>query len=175
MNDKKKKKKKKQSFHTTQDSHTLQGTLEITRSGIGYVVIAGGKGDVLVRPHDFNTALNGDEVTVKVIKENTTTGKKEGRIVNVIERKQTEFIGRLQVSQRFAFVKPDSDKPMPDIYVSLDNITGAVDRDKVSVQLIKWEKGSRKPEGKVTAIGLTPRLVFLAGTVVATMVAVLLR
>ena len=152
MNDKKKKKKKKQSYPAAHDGHTLQGVLEITRSGIGYVVIADGKGDVLVRPHDFNTALNGDEVVVKVVKENATTGKKEGRVVKVLERKQTEFIGRLQVSNHFAFVKPDSDKPMPDIYVSLDNLNGAVDRDKVSVQLIKWDKDSRKPEGKVTAI-----------------------
>ncbi len=148
----KKKKKKKQSYHTIHDDNSLQGILEITRSGIGYVVIADGKGDVLVRPHDFNTALNGDEVTVKVVKENVATGKKEGRIVKVLERKQTEFIGKLQMNKHFAFVIPDSDKPMPDIYVSLDNVNGAVDRDKVSVQLIKWEQGSRKPEGKVTAI-----------------------
>ena len=152
MSDKKKKNKKKQSYHSVHDDHTLQGLLEITRSGIGYVVIADGKGDVLVRPHDFNTALNGDEVTVKVVKQNADTGKKEGRIVKVLERKQTEFIGKLQMNKHFAFVVPDSDKPMPDIYVSLDNINGAVDRDKVSVQLIKWEPGSRKPEGKVTAI-----------------------
>ncbi len=152
MSDKKKKKNNKQPYHSTHDDHTLQGVLEVTRSGIGYVVIAGGKGDVLVRPHDFNTALHGDEVIVKVVKQNTTTGKKEGRIIKVLERKQTEFIGRLQMNKHFAFVKPDSDKPMPDIYVSLDNINGAVDRDKVSVRLIMWEKESRKPEGKVTAV-----------------------
>lgn len=148
----KKKNKKKSSYHPIHDGHTLQGLLEITRSGIGYVVVADGKGDVLVRPHDFNTALNGDEVVVKVIKENTVTGKKEGRIAKVLERKQTEFIGRLQVSQRFAFVKIDSDRPMPDIYISLDNINGAVNSDKVAVQLIRWDKDSRKPEGKVTAV-----------------------
>ncbi len=149
---KKKKKKQKQTHHSTGEAHTLQGILEVTRSGIGYVIIADGKGDVLVRPHDFNTALNGDEVTVKVVKQNLETGKKEGRIVKVLVRKQTEFIGRLQMSKHFAFVKADSNKPMPDIYISPDNINGAVDKDKVSVQLIKWEKDSRKPEGKVTAI-----------------------
>lgn len=38
----------------------LQGSLEITRSGIGYVLIEDKSGDVLVRPGDFNTALNGN-------------------------------------------------------------------------------------------------------------------
>src|SRR3954454_6683545 len=153
MRDKKKKKKgQSHKYHHNPDGHTLNGTLEVTRSGIGYVVIADGSGDILVRPYDFNTALNGDTVRVKVIKENPITRKKEGRIAEVLERKQTEFIGKLQMGKRFAFVVPDSDKPMPDLYIAFDNINNAKDGDKVSVRLTKWDKGERKPEGEVTAI-----------------------
>jgi ribonuclease R len=43
----------------------VRGKLEITRSGIGYVVTGEEGGDVLVRPNDFNTALNGDTVRVQ--------------------------------------------------------------------------------------------------------------
>src|SRR3954469_4003119 len=101
MRDKKKKKKKGQSHkhHHHTDGQLLKGNLEVTRSGIGYVVIADGSGDILVRPYDFNTALNGDTVQVKVIKENPITRKKEGRIVEVVERKQTEFVGTLQMGK----------------------------------------------------------------------------
>jgi len=148
----KKKKNKQQSHKYHADGHLLKGTLEVTRSGIGYVVISDGSGDVLVRPYDFNTALNGDTVRVKVVKENPITRKKEGRISEVIERKQTEFIGTLQMGKRFAFVVPDSDKPMPDMYIAFDNINEAKDGDKVSVRLTKWDKGERKPEAVVTAI-----------------------
>src|SRR3954464_5613004 len=153
MRDKKKKKKgQSHKYHHNPDGHTLKGTLEVTRSGIGYVIIADGSGDILVRPYDFNTALNGDTVRVKVIKENPITSKKEGRIAEVIERKQTEFIGTLQMGKRFAFVVPDSDKPMPDMYIAFDNINGAKDGDKVSVRLTKWERGERKPEAEVTSV-----------------------
>jgi len=93
MRDKKKKKKKGQPHKHHTDGHLLKGTLEVTRSGIGYVVIADGSGDILVRPYDFNTALNGDIVQVKVIKENPITRKKEGRIAEVVERKQTNLLG----------------------------------------------------------------------------------
>src|SRR6478609_6843471 len=128
MRDKKKNKKKGQSHkHHHTDGLTINGTLEVTRTGIGYVVIADGSGDILVRPYDFNTALNGDTVRVKVVKENPITRKKEGRIAEVIERKQTEFIGTLQMGKRFAFVVPDSDKPMPDLYIAFDSINGAKD------------------------------------------------
>ncbi|TKK71812.1 ribonuclease R [Ilyomonas limi] len=151
MRDKKKKKKHPSHKHHP-DGHLLKGTLEVTRSGIGYVVIADGSGDVLVRPYDFNTALNGDTVQVKVVKENPITHKKEGRIAEIVERKQTEFIGTLQMGKRFAFVVPDSDRPMPDMYIAFENINEAKDGDKVSVRLTKWEKGERKPEAEVTAI-----------------------
>ncbi|MEO8174300.1 MAG: ribonuclease R, partial [Sediminibacterium sp.] len=74
---------------------TLKGKLEVTRSGMGYVIVENVEGDVLVRPGDFNTALNGDTVRVKVVRENMRTGKKEGKVTEVVVRKQTEFIGHL--------------------------------------------------------------------------------
>src|SRR3954469_16112970 len=109
------------------DQELRKGKLEITRSGIGYVVTSGDEEDVLVRPNDFNTALNGDTVRVKIVKESGRSGKREGRITEVVSRKQMDFIGRLQVSANFAFFIPDTDKPMPDIYIPLDKLNEAKD------------------------------------------------
>ena len=146
-------KKSKQKHKSKASSQRiLKGTLEITRSGMGYVVIADGSGDVLVRPGDFNTALHGDTVNVKVIKENLVTSKKEGRITEVLDRKQTEFIGTLQLSTNFAFFICDSDKPMPDIFIPLGQLHGAKNKDRVAVRLVKWDKGDKKPVGEVTAV-----------------------
>ncbi len=44
----------------------VKGTLEITRSGMGYVIVEGREKDLLVRPQDFNKAMDGDIVRVKV-------------------------------------------------------------------------------------------------------------
>ena len=79
---KKKNKTTKHTHHIT----TVKGTLEITRSGIGYVLIEDKSGDVLVRPGDFNTALNGDVVRVRIVKENLASKRKEGRITEVVTR-----------------------------------------------------------------------------------------
>ena len=131
---------------------TRRGKLEVTRSGIGYVIVSGDVGDVLVRPNDFNTGLNGDTVRVKVTKENERTGKMEGKITEVVSRKQTDFIGHLQVSTNFAFFIPDSDKPMPDIYIPFDKLKGAVNKDRVIAKLTKWESANKKPEGEVVQV-----------------------
>jgi ribonuclease R len=129
----------------------VKGTLEITRSGMGYVIVEGRENDLLIRPQDFNKAMDGDLVKVKV--KDTHRGKHvEGVIEEVLERKQTEFIGDINVSESFAFFIPASQKPLPDFYVSLKNLNGAKDKDRVVVKFLNWEKGAKKPEGEVVTV-----------------------
>ncbi len=134
------------------EAGATKGVLEITRSGVGYVVVDEEGGDVLVRPNDFNTALNGDTVRVKVLKENLRSGKKEGRITEVVSRKQSEFIGHVQVSSNYAFFIPDTGKPMPDLYIPLDKLNNAKDKDRVLAKITKWDSANKKPEGVVVQV-----------------------
>src|SRR5689334_22928142 len=121
-------KKEKHSRGKRHETGEAKGVLEITRSGVGYVVVDEEGGDILVRPNDFNTALNGDTVKVKVLKENLRSGKKEGKITEVLSRKQIEFIGHVQVSANFAFFIPDTASPMPDFYIPLEKLNDAKDK-----------------------------------------------
>lgn len=146
------KKKGKHKHKSHDDHHALKGTLDITRSGIGYVVIEEGTGDVMVRPGNFNTALHGDTVRVKVTKENFATGRREGRVTDVLARRQTEFVGTLQLATNFGFFIADTDKPMPDLYIPLEHVNGAKNKDKVIARLIKWEKDDKKPIGEVVSV-----------------------
>ncbi len=145
-------KKDKPSREKKHEADVTKGTLDITRSGIGYVVVSGDGGDVLVRPNDFNTALNGDIVRVKVLKENGRTGRKEGKITEVVTRKQSEFTGHIQLSANYAFFIPDTDKPMPDLYIPLDKLNGAKDKDRVLAKITNWNSSNKKPEGEVVQV-----------------------
>jgi ribonuclease R len=142
------KKKKSTAQH---NAHTYTGRLEITRSGIGYIVAEALHKDVLVRPSDFNQALHGDLVQVKVTRENPRNGRMEGRITTIVERKQTEFIGRLQMGKGFAFFIADADRPMPDIFIPINKLNGAADKDRVIVKMTDWEK-DKKPVGEVVSL-----------------------
>lgn len=129
----------------------IKGTLDITRSGIGYVIVEGVDKDIFIRPHDFNTAFDGDTVTV-IINESARGKRIEGRVDEVLKRKQTEFLGNIQVNNNFGFFTPDTKKPMPDFYVSLKKLNGAKDNDRVVVRLLSWDKGEKKPEGEVVSV-----------------------
>ncbi len=152
MSKKTSKQKKQKQKQKTVTAQLLKGKLEVTRSGMGYVVIDNGSGDVLVRPGDFINALNGDVVRVKVVRENGRTGKKEGKITEVVSRRQTEFIGHIQLSTNFAFFVPDTDKPMPDLFIPLSALNGAKNKDRVVARLVKWDKEDKKPVGEVVNV-----------------------
>ncbi|HEY4286048.1 MAG TPA: ribonuclease R [Puia sp.] len=147
MKDKKKKKKK----NTTDTADLYKGRLDVTRSGMGFVIVEGRDQDILVRPSDFNTALHGDTVQVKVVNNSARSGRWQGEVVEVVERKQMEFLGRIEISQSFAFFIAETDKPMPDIYVPLSALNGAVNQDKVIVRIVEWER-NKKPQGQVVQV-----------------------
>ncbi|MBN9381717.1 MAG: ribonuclease R [Chitinophagaceae bacterium] len=144
----KKKKKKKAS---EQSHNLLTGRLDVTRSGMGFVIIEGREQDVLVRPSDFNTALHGDTVRVRVTGSPNRSGRQQGEVVEVVDRKQMEFLGHIELSQSFAFFIAETDKPMPDIYIPLSRLNGAVNNDRVIVRIVEWEK-NKKPQGEVIQI-----------------------
>src|SRR2546429_6729110 len=86
----------------------LTGVLDIARSGVGYVIVEGIEKDILIKPHDINKAFHGDTVRVKV--KEAHGNRVEGSIDEIVERKQTEFIGNIEVSENFAFFRPDTQK-----------------------------------------------------------------
>src|SRR2546423_3347552 len=142
-NDKKPGKKRSRNFNE------YKGVIEITRSGMGFVVVNGLETDILVRPNDFNTALHGDTVRVEVNPERS--GKRmQGAVIEVIERKQTDFVGRLEMNKGYAFVVPEGDKRMPDIFIPQSGFNGAQDNDRVVVRIKEWDKDVKKrPVGEI--------------------------
>jgi len=141
---------KKKQKNNSQGPAALKGTLDITRSGMGFVIVPDLETDILIRPNDFNTGLHGDTVRVRIKQGNGR--RMQGEVVEVLERKRTEFIGRFDMNKGFGFFTADSDKPMPDIYIPQQNIHDAKDGDKVIVRLLQWENKDKRPVGEVVSI-----------------------
>lgn len=135
----------------TEDKSVYAGVLDITRSGVGYVIVEGKNKDVLVRPGDFNGALHGDTVKVKVTSVSLQSQKMQGKIVQVLHRKQSEFVGKLFLSNNQATFSADTERPMPDVIIPFDHLNGADHGDRVIVSITQWDAG-KKPFGKVVSL-----------------------
>lgn len=145
-------KKQKAGSKKSSQVKLLKGKLDISRSGMGFVVVEDLEKDILVRPNDFGKAFHGDTVRVQIATGGSSAKRAEGKVVDVVERKQSVFVGHVRVSKTFAFFEVAGDKPIPDFYIATDKLNGAVDGDKVVVKLLRWDKDDKKPQGEVVSV-----------------------
>lgn len=119
---------------------------------MGYVIAEDGEGDIMVRPADFNKAFHGDKVRVQVKRPAFRDRKREGAVVEVVSRKQTDFIGTLRGHAGRWFFLPDSEKPLPHFELDEDPPVEVDEEGKVIVRFVSWDKGQRRPTGKFVDI-----------------------
>ncbi len=131
---------------------TVKGRLDISRSGMGFVIVEGEETDILVKPQNFGKAFHGDIVSVQVEKLAGKGKRTEGIIVDVAERKQTEFTGTLETNNKIAFFIAATEKPIPDFYIPIEKLNGAVNGSRVVARFVKWDKNDKKPQGEIISV-----------------------
>lgn len=131
---------------------TIKGKLDISRSGMGYVIVEGREDDIIIRPNNFGRAFHGDIVRVQINKEAQRGKRTEGIVTDVAERAKDTFVGNIEVNKNFAFFTAATDKPIPDFYVPVDKLNGAINGNRVVVKMTKWDKADKKPEGEVVSV-----------------------
>ena len=109
--------------------------------------------DVWVQTDDLQFAVHDDTVAIEILQPASKTRRAKGRVVKVIERARTEFVGRIEVSEKFSFVIPDNRNIYFDIFVYPNKIENAVDKDKVLVEIDRWhDQVDKSPFGKVKEV-----------------------
>ena len=129
----------------------IEGKVDMTSRGAAYIVVEGTDDDIYIHPRNTNTALNGDIVKVNVFTSKHSK-KTEGEVVEVLERKQTEFVGVIEKSANFSFVITDSTRMPVDIFISNDKLKNANDGDKVIAKITEWPLDKKNPFGKVIQV-----------------------
>lgn len=140
-------------MHTQPDE--VVGTLDLTNSGFGFVRVEGFDDDIKISQSDLNTALDGDEVVVEIFPKRGRR-KPSGTIKEIKKRHKTFFVGRVDLSENYAFVIPDNHKIKVDFYIDLKHLNDAQDGQKVVVELLDWPDPKQSPFGKITEILGTP-------------------
>lgn len=139
------------SFVTSRTEEEFTGVVDHVSSRFAYVDI-GEEQDIYIKTKDLASAVDGDTVKVSIF--STRHGEHpEGKVVEVLKRNRTRFVGRIDVSANFAFVIPDFRKIHQDFFIYPENIKGAKSNDKVIVEVVSWpESSDKKPEAKVVQI-----------------------
>lgn len=129
----------------------LVGKVDMTTSGSGYVEVEGLPNDIYIGEKDLGIALHGDLVEVAILRVKRN-GKPIGKVIEVLERAKTEFVGTLQKSAKFAFLVPDSKRMTVDLFIPLDKLNGAKDGEKVIAKLTHWPSDTDSPFGEIIQV-----------------------
>ncbi|KND49062.1 MAG: ribonuclease R [Parcubacteria bacterium C7867-005] len=129
----------------------LIGTIKVTGKGVGYFTKPDLETDYEIQPENLLTALNGDHVRIEVL-EHEVYGRKQAKILEILERKKMDFVGVLEKSTGGFFLVPDDKRMYRDIFIPEANNIGANEGDKVQAHIINWVDRSKSPEGKVLRI-----------------------
>ncbi|OLN23965.1 ribonuclease R [Domibacillus antri] len=111
-----------------------------------------GMDDVFIPPHETKGALNGDTALVRVTKEDQSGSRREGTVVRILERGQTDIVGTFIDNKSFGFVETDDKKFNADIFIPKEKTAGAIDGHKVVVKITRWPEGRQAAEGEVIEI-----------------------
>lgn len=125
------------------------GRVDMTADGSAFIVPEDEfEDDIYIAPRKLRQALHGDRVKVHAY-EKRRGKRKEGEVVEILERARTEFTGTINISPRFAFLIADDRKMLNDIFVPLADLNGAQDGEKVVVAITEWPQDSKNPVGRV--------------------------
>lgn len=82
----------------------VTGKVQMTREGFAFVITEGEEDDVFVKASKTRGALNGDIVRVAVTREKTERTRREGEVIEIVERSRKPFIGVLHIVGNQAWV-----------------------------------------------------------------------
>jgi ribonuclease R len=137
-------------FSLNNQSQIVTGILELTVRGSGFIIPENGSEDIYIAPQHIGQSLNGDKVTIRILKQGK--GRREGQILEVLEREKTQFVGTIELHDNFAFLIPDNIKTGTDIYISKEKLNGAVHGDKALARITVWPKSSANPYGEIVEV-----------------------
>ena len=129
----------------------VTGKVQMTREGYIFVIPDGDEDDVFVKASKTRGALHGDVVRVAVTREKTDK-RREGEVVEILERAVRPFIGILHVVGHQAWVLMQSRFMPYDISVPYTDELGRCSGMKVAAVVDGWKKGATLPYGHIVDV-----------------------
>ncbi|MGR5167752.1 ribonuclease R [Vibrio astriarenae] len=124
------------------------------KDGHGWVRPEGSVGkdnDVVLPHHQMKNLIHGDFVLVQPT-DNSKRGRREGRLVRVLEERNTQIVGRFFLEYGYSYVVPDDSRISQDILIPNEHKAGARMGNVVVIEITDRGTRSRGMTGKVVEV-----------------------
>lgn len=134
----------------TSAKHYTVGVVEVSRSGKFFVIPEDNGDDIKISSGNTSQALNGDKVKVYVFPKRKGK-KREGQIVDIIQRKRTQFAGIFRKKKDLALVHCDENE-LPYQVMVFHYDKDIEDGSKVIVKITDWKPSGNQPFGEIVKV-----------------------
>ena len=132
------------------DHLILEGRIEFNQRGTGFVIVEGLDEDLRVHASDAGLALAGDRVAVKVLKSKKQARNPKAKVVDVLERGSSFYVGTLRKTESDTYlIESDRKSANVDFYVKKEDLNGAQEGEKVTFDLENWVHRQALPQAKI--------------------------
>ena len=138
------------SYKLEEGKNTIEGRIELTQRGSGFVVQEGDSKDIFISPNNTNQAMHNDKVSVRLI--NIGKGRPEGVVIKVIDRNKTQFVGTLKIIGNKSILIPDNVRSGVEIEIVDNKLSTAVNGVKALVKITVWPQSSARPFGEIIEV-----------------------
>jgi len=138
------------SYKLEEGKNTIEGRIELTQRGSGFVVQEGDSKDIFISPNNTNQAMHNDKVSVRLI--NIGKGRPEGVVIKVIDRNKTQFVGTLKIIGNKSILIPDNVRAGVEIEIVDNKLSTAVNGVKALVKITVWPQSSARPFGEIVEV-----------------------
>ena len=129
----------------------ISGRVIAHPDGFGFLVPDEGGDDLFLHGRQMRTLLHGDRAVVQVSGIDRR-GRREGAVINVIERANDRLVGRLFIESGVCFVVADNKRITQDVMVPQDMLGEASHGQIVIVEITQQPTFRNKALGKITDI-----------------------
>ena len=136
----------------SREDRYLTGTFSSNTKGFGFVTVEGYDEDFFIPEKYTQMAFHKDTVRIEPVGASVPGGRREARVVEILEHAYTDVVGTFEKSSNFGFVVPDDRHLNSDIFIPALKTMGAKDNSKVVCHLTYYGSQNRKPEGEITEI-----------------------
>jgi ribonuclease R len=129
----------------------IVGTVQAQRNGDGLLLPDDASAPVYLAAHEMRAVLHGDRVAVRV-ESARFRGRPQGTIVEVLERRTREVVGRMHAEAGLAYVVADNPRVTHRVLVPDNARNGAVPGQIVIVELTRQPGRDAQPVGRVARV-----------------------
>lgn len=121
------------------------------RDGYGFLAPDEGGEDLYLSARQMRSVLHGDRVVAQVIGIDRR-GRREGAIIEVLERNNHRVVGRFIAENKFSFLVPSNQRLNQDILIPPEHQQGAKDSQIVVAEIVEQPTSKRQPVGKIVEL-----------------------